>query len=96
MAPIRQGVFAPVVFKDRPGESDTYCIDTLWMSKDQAVGNIYDEANEQPPCLNSDPLSEEVGLTFDLYKWESNNDFSCRLNSQACEINCGYLWGFYN
>ena len=60
------------------------------------MANIFDEADEQPSCLPNDPLSDTVGLTFDLFKWEANQDFSCRLTNQVCEVNCGLLWGFYN
>ena len=90
------GILAPVTFTGRPPTSDSYCIDTIWKSKDNIalIGSTYADAEEQPSCPG-DVLSEDVGLPFLAYKWVANQDYSCKLSRQACEANCNFLQGHY-
>ena len=39
------GIFPHVTFKDRPAESDSYCINTSWKSKDDVMGVAFSEAD---------------------------------------------------
>lgn len=56
----------------------------------------FTEADDQPTCANSDPVNEDVGLSFDLYKWEVNDAFSCKIYGPSCEIDCDNLGGHFN
>ena len=90
------GVFPHVTFKDKPQDSDSYCISTTWKNKDDYLGSYFMDTNDQPLCANSNPVDGEVGLSFDMYKWEQNTEFSCRILGTSCEVNCGLIGGFFN
>ena len=42
------------------------------------------------------PLDTDVGLSFLLYRWETNDAFSCKLTSASCELNCNVFGGKFN
>lgn len=90
-------------FKDSPPSSDSYCIDTLWKDKADSTtltltgGNSgFSEADDQPNCNGSLPVDEDVGLSYDSYKWEANDAYSCKIFGPSCEINCNVLSGHFN
>lgn len=66
------------------------------MSNDQLVANFWSNIDNQPGCPGANPFDTSEGVSFPLYRWEANQDFSCRLAASACEINCSYIWGVYN
>ena len=86
------------MFKESPPTSEDYCIDTMWKSKDDVLNLGFSEADEQLPCANNsaDPFNDDVGLSFDLYRWEPNDAYACKLDAQSCELNCNVLSGKFN
>ncbi len=69
----------------------------MWMSKDQVISNVFGDVDEQPQCVDSlgIPSLSDSGLSFPQYKWSANQDYSCRLSSQACQLNCNLSGGLY-
>lgn len=56
----------------------------------------FSEADDQPPCDNSAPVDDDVGLSFQLYKWQISEAFTCKLTGPACEFNCNIFGGKFN
>ena len=53
---IVQGVFPHVSFRDKPDDSPSYCISTEWKTKDDYLGNYFIDTDDQPLCVNSNPI----------------------------------------
>ena len=56
----------------------------------------FTETGDQPVCSNSNPVEGDVGLSFNLYEWLPNSDFTCRLSNAACQVQCNLISGYYN
>ena len=68
------GIFESFRFSGfNPPDSDSYCIGTMWHSKDALVANDYTDIDDMPLCSNGlNPAADfSSGLSFDLYKWEA-------------------------
>lgn len=96
-ATLQGGIIPRLSFKDSPPSSESYCIDTLWKSKDDTLNLGFSEADDQPNCVGSLPIDEDDGLSFEAYKWVANEAYSCKLlDASTCELNCDYLSGHFN
>ena len=96
--PLRSGETTKLAFQNRPEESSSYCVNISWKYKSDNlipglnagldVTNVYAEADNQPPCINSGtfdgPFDTADGLPYDQYRWVANTDYTCKLSTQAC------------